>query len=263
MPGVLSLETKQYEIRLDNFEGPLDLLCHLIDKNKMDIYKVKISDIADQYIEYINNMEKLNLEVTSEFLIMASTLLYIKSKALLPKTVEDEAELTEEELLHRIIEYKRYKEISGVLKEKYTLYSNRFYKLPDNVELPKQDLNQIYDKSLISQYYKELQNKMEEKVNLNSKENMEKIAIAETVTITSKVKIIFKELIRRPKFVFNKLFSKEENTNLDIVTAFLGVLELDRRNKVKVEQEKLFGDIVVEKVKGIENIEKDEAIEEV
>ena len=99
MQTLLTLETKKYELKLENFEGPLDLLCHLIDKNKIDIYKVKISDIADQYIDYINKMESMNLDVTSEFLVMASTLLYIKSKGLLLKVVEDETEITEEELI--------------------------------------------------------------------------------------------------------------------------------------------------------------------
>ena len=88
-----TLETNKYALRLDNFEGPLDLLCYLIDKNKMDIYKVNIDEIADQYIEYIKQQE--DLEVTSEFLIMASTLLLLKSKGLLPKETEDEAEFTE------------------------------------------------------------------------------------------------------------------------------------------------------------------------
>ena len=78
MQNVLTLESNKYAIKIDNFEGPLDLLCHLIDKNKMDIYDIKISEIADQYIEYINAMEEANLEVTSEFIIMASTLLFIK-----------------------------------------------------------------------------------------------------------------------------------------------------------------------------------------
>ena len=94
---------EQYTIKMTNFEGPLDLLCHLIDKNKMDIYDIKISEIADQYIEYINAMEEENLEITSEFLIMASTLLFIKSKGLLPSEVESEEELTEEQLIERII----------------------------------------------------------------------------------------------------------------------------------------------------------------
>ena len=109
--GILTLETNKYALKLENFEGPLDLLCHLIDKSKMDIYDVKLSDITDQYIEYINEMEKQNLEVTSEFLVIATTLVYLKSKELLPKETEDESELTEEELLNRIIEYKKYKEI--------------------------------------------------------------------------------------------------------------------------------------------------------
>ena len=121
MQNVLTLESKKYAIKIENFEGPLDLLCHLIDKNKMSIYDIKLSDITDQYIEYINQMEQMNLEVTSEFLIMASTLLYIKSKNLLPNEVEDERELTEEELLQRIIEYKKYKEISKKLKEFYDI----------------------------------------------------------------------------------------------------------------------------------------------
>ena len=84
-----------YSIKLENFEGPLDLLCHLIDKNKMDIYDINISEIADQYIDYINQMEKMNLDITSEFLIMASALIYLKSKSLLPKENDDEEELSE------------------------------------------------------------------------------------------------------------------------------------------------------------------------
>ena len=110
--ALLNVESSKYSLKLDNFEGPLDLLCFLIDKNKMDIYDIKISDITDQYIEYLDEQEKLNMEIASEFLVMASTLLLLKSKRLLPKQVEDEAELTEEELIARILEYKRYKEIT-------------------------------------------------------------------------------------------------------------------------------------------------------
>ena len=128
MQNVLTLESNKYAIKIDNFEGPLDLLCHLIDKNKMDIYDIKISEIADQYIEYINAMEEANLEVTSEFIIMASTLLFIKSKGLLPNQVENEEELTEEQLIERIIEYKKYKEISKTLKEMYKNNAVRFFK---------------------------------------------------------------------------------------------------------------------------------------
>ena len=104
MQNILTLETNKYKVKLENFEGPLDLLCHLIDKNKMNIYDINLGEITDQYIEYINQMEKMNLEITSEFLVMASTLLYLKSKILLPNQIEKEEELSEEEILRRIIE---------------------------------------------------------------------------------------------------------------------------------------------------------------
>ena len=90
---LITLESNKYELKLDNFEGPLDLLVYLIDKNQMDIYKVIISDITDQYISYLQRQESLNLEIASEFLVMASTLLLLKSKGLLPNSVDDEAEL--------------------------------------------------------------------------------------------------------------------------------------------------------------------------
>ena len=248
MNNILTLETNKYAIRLDNFEGPLDLLCHLVDKNKMDIHKVNISKITDQYIEYINAMKELNLDVTSEFVLMASTLLFIKSKSLLPKQVEDEGELTEEELIHRIIEYKKYKEISKKLKEMFLVYSKRFYKLPDKIELPKRKLEENYSKDLLEDAYKKLLQKNKEKININAA-NIEKIAITETVTVTSKVKDIFRELMKKPKFVFNKLCKTKKYTKLETVTAFTGLLELTRRNKVRAKQEKIFGDITVEKAR--------------
>lgn len=245
---VFTLETTKYAIQLDNFEGPLDLLCHLIDKDKVDIYKVKISDIADQYIEYLNEMEKLNLEIASEFIVMASTLILIKSKGLLPKEADDEAELTEEELLRRIIEYKKYKEISKKFKEFYAEYSKRVSKLPEKVELPKQKLEQEFNKEIIIEKYKSLVTRNEDKVNENAK-NIEKIAIMDTYTVASKVKEIFKELVRKKKFVFGKLYSLNKRPKAEVVTAFSGVLELSRREKVETSQEELFGDIIVEKKK--------------
>lgn len=246
--NILTLETNKYAIKLDNFEGPLDLLCHLIDKNKMDIYDVKISDIADQYIQYINELESYNLEITSEFLIMASTLLYLKSKSLLPKTVEDEAELTEEELLQRIIEYKKYKEICSKLKNMYNIYSKRFYKFPEKVELPKQKLEAEYTKDVIFNNYKRVLDKNETKVNQN-KDNIQKIAVVENISVTSKVKDIFRELIKKPSFVFNRLFALGKCNKQEVVTAFSGLLELSRRSKVTATQAQIFGDIIVAKKK--------------
>lgn len=126
---------EQYTIKMENFEGPLDLLCHLIDKNKMDICDIKICEITDQYLEYLNEMHQMNLDVTSEFIVMASRLIYLKSKSLLPTVVEDDEE--EIDLVQMLIEYKKYKEYTKTLKERIEVYGGKFYKLPDKIELPK------------------------------------------------------------------------------------------------------------------------------
>lgn len=246
MNDILTLETKKYNIKLENFEGPLDLLCHLVDKNKMDIDKVNITEITDQYIEYLNAMEELNLEITSEFIVMLSTLVYLKSKHLLPKDVEDEEEITEEELIRRIVEYKKYKEIVKKLRESYNAYSKRIYKLPEKIELPNRKLEKKYEKEDIIESYKLLIERNENKKNKNAI-NMEKIAILETVTVASKVREIFKELVKNKRFIFGTLCTNKKYTKLETVTAFSGVLELGRRNKIITKQENNFGDIIIEK----------------
>ena len=246
MQNILTLETKKYAIKIDNFEGPLDLLCHLIDKNKMDIYDINLSEITDQYMEYLKQMEELNLDIASEFLVMASTLLYIKSKNLLPKQEDEEEETTEEELIRRIIEYKKYKEIIKTLKQDYENNSGRMYKNQEQIELPKQKLDREFDNNIIPELYSKLIKRNEEKKNKNA-ENIQKIAITDTFTVASKVKEMFRVLIKQRKFVFNKLFSLNKHQKQEVVTAFSGLLELSRRSKVQTTQEELFGDILVEK----------------
>lgn len=257
MQSILALETNKYAIKTADFEGPLDLLCHLIDKNKMNINDIKISEITDQYLDYIKEMEEMNLDITSEFLVMASTLLYLKSKSLLPKQESEEEELTEEELIRRIIEYKKYKEITTKLKENFLLYSKRYFKQAEEIELPNQKIEKDYEKGIIPEIYEKLIKRNVEKVNENAK-NIEKIAITETYTVASKVKDMFKALIKHKKFVFNKLFSLKEHNKQEVVTAFSGLLEMSRRNKVITNQEDTFSDILVEKRK----IEKQNNIEE-
>lgn len=244
--AILTLETNKYAVKIDNFEGPLDLLCHLIEVNKMDIYDINLREITDQYIDYLNKMEKLNLEIASEFLVMASALLYLKSKKLLPKQEEDEEEITEEELLRRIVEYKKFKEISNKLKENYSIYSKRIFKSQEEIQLPKRQLKKDYDNTLIPKIYKALVERTAVKVNKNAK-NIEKIAIVENYTVASKVKEMVRELIRHKRFVFNKMFTLTKHNKQEVVTAFSGLLELSRRSKVETEQEKLFGEIVVTK----------------
>lgn len=248
MPSILTLETKKYAIKLDNFEGPLDLLCNLIEKNKMSIYDIKLDEITNQYIELLNKAQELNLEVASEFLTLASTLLYIKSKKLLPSKQDEEEEISEDELIRRIIEYKKYKDITEKLRQDFDENSTRFYKLPENIELPKQQLEEKYEENVIPDLYEKLWEKNQNKVNENAK-NIEKIAITDTYTVVSKVKEMFKELIKNKSFVFNKLFSIQKHNRQEVVTAFSGLLELSRRSKVETEQNELFGDINVKKRK--------------
>ena len=248
--SILTLETKKYSIRLDNFQGPLDLLCYLIDKNKMNIYDVNLNEITDQYIAYLNAMEKMNLEIASEFVVMASTLLYLKSKKLLPKQEEEEEEITEEELIKRIIEYKKFKEISKVLKENYNLFSDRFFKDQEQIKLPKQKLEKNYDFSKIPEIYSALVERNSVKMNQNAK-NIQRIAIVDKYTVSEKVKEMYNILTKQKKFIFNKLFTISKHEKQEVVTAFSGLLEMSKTNEVQTEQEKLFGDILVEKRKNV------------
>ena len=225
--AMLTLETKKYAIKIDNFEGPLDLLCHLIDKNKMNIYDINLSEITDQYLDYLNEQEKLNLEIASEFLVMASTLLFLKSKKLLPQQEEEEEEITEEELIRRIIEYKKFKEISKVFKENYQEYSKRYFKGQEEIELPKQKIEKDYDNTIIPTLYAKLLEKNNDKINQNAK-NIEKIAITDNYTVASKVKEMFKILVKQKSFVFNKLFSIKKHNKQEVVKAFSGLIELSR-----------------------------------
>ena len=212
----------------------------------MDIYDINLSKITDQYVDYIRQMEQLNLEITSEFLVMSSTLLYLKSKHLLPKVREEEEELTEEELIRRIIEYKKYKEITKKLKENFLQYSKRFYKISEEIELPKQKMEKEYNNKVIPEIYKGIIKKNSEKINENAS-NIEKIAITETYSVGETVKQMYRALIKFKKFSFNKMFSIKKHDKKEVVTAFSGLLEMSRRNKVVTEQEELFGDIEVEK----------------
>ena len=240
------LNKKMYSVKLEKFEGPLDLLCHLIDKNKMDIYDINISKITDQYIEYINQMEKMNLDITSEFLVMSSTLIYLKSKSLLPKIESNTEEISEEELIRRIIEYKKYKEVTQKLKEAFLQNSKKFYKNQEEIKLPKQKIEKEYTPDIIPNIYANILKTNTEKINENAA-NIEKIAITEKFSVGDKVKDMYKALIKYKKFTFNKLFSIKKHSKNEVVTAFTGLLEMSRRSKILTQQDKLFGDIEVEK----------------
>lgn len=238
---------EQYTIKMTNFEGPLDLLCHLIDKNKMDIFDIKINDITDQYLEYLKYMDQMNLEITSEFIVMASKLIYLKSKQLLPVDKEEEEE-EEFDLVKLLVEYKKYKEMTSVFRERLDNFGRRVYKLPEKIELPKGKLETVFEPPLIVDTYAAFVRKEIEKKNVNA-ENINRIAVSEKYTIKSKIKEILKTLWKKPKFIFNKLFNVNKRPKAEVVTAFLSLLELSKLKRISVTQDSLFGDINVEKIK--------------
>lgn len=238
---------EQYTIKMTNFEGPLDLLCHLIDKNKMDIFDIKINDITDQYLEYLKYMDQMNLEITSEFIVMASKLIYLKSKQLLPVEKEEEED-DEFDLVKLLVEYKKYKEMTNIFRERLDDFGRRVYKLPQKIELPKGKLNATFEPSLIVDMYAAFVRREIEKKNVNA-ENINRIAVSEKYTIKSKIKEILKALWKKPKFIFNKLFNVQKRPKAEIVTAFLSLLELAKLERISVTQDSLFGDINVEKIK--------------
>lgn len=236
----------QYQIKMENFEGPLDLLCHLVEKNKMDICDIKINEITNQYLEYLQLMQEMNLDITSEFIIMASKLIYLKSKSLLPSLEEDEEE--EIDLVQMLIEYKKYKENTTLLKQKLEECGGKFYKLPEKVELPKGKIEKQYDSYIIPEIYSGFVRRENEKRNINA-DNLDKLAVNEKVTIRSKIKEILKFLLKAPTFIFNKVFNTKQKSKVEIVTAFLGLLELSKSSRIKISQNSLFGDISVTKIK--------------
>lgn len=239
-----------YKITINNFEGPLDLLLYLITKNKMDIFDISLSDLTDRYIEYLNNMSDLNLDIASSFVLMASTLLDIKCKKLLPE-LQDESEdkdNTEEDILARIIEYKMYKEMSTKLDLLYKSNFGTFNKPMEKIKFTKDikytgknfELNNIFD------IYNQLLNRNINKINIKSKE-IEKLTIHDKVTVKDQVKKIIKYLENNNHFIFNELFNHKNKDKHEVVAAFLGALELTKSKKIYVKQENLFSDIHITK----------------
>lgn len=244
------LDLNKHNVVISNFEGPLDLLCFLINKNKKDIFEISLSELTDDYIEYLDNMVELDMDIATEFLVMASTLLYIKSKKLLPtiEAPDDVEELTAEELIQKIAMYKIYKEKQTELRDMYNSNFGTFEKLPEKLKF-KRGLYVPSNVSLGSMQnsYFDVCSRNIEKINKKAEE-IEKIAVYEKVTVKSKVIIILDKLKSRTKVIFNKIFDSKSNKKIDIVTAFLGMLELSRLKQISIKQEKLYSDIEIQKI---------------
>lgn len=247
-------------VHLDAFEGPLDLLYHLIEKNEIDIYDIPISSLADQYIEYIEKAQNKNMESMSEFLIMASTLLEIKSKMLIPSQkndkTEEEGEDPREELVKKLIEYKKFKNITEDFKKyeeeaSQVLYkkNEEFEKLFDDIE-KNDDLDSFFNGVTLKDIFNTFQEVMQRKeTKVDKVRSSFKSVERDLYTIDEKINYIRDMLFITPKIVFKSIF-RSGAKKMEIVVTFLALLELIKMKDVIITQEKAFGDITITKNNG-------------
>ena len=235
----------EYEVRIDAFEGPLDLLLHLIKESKVDIWDIKIEEITEQYLNYIKSMEKLNLNIASEYLVMASELMEMKSKLLLPRTTLEETDEEEidprEKLIQKLIEYQKYKDMTNSFKELEEARHEIYTKTPEslkeyapegtivNTDLSLDDLMKAFEKFL--------QRKEKDKP-LATTVTKKEISVTERRT---QIKDILK---KKKKVDFFELF--DIVTKEYIVVTFLAVLEMARKQELVIYQENNFDNIICE-----------------
>lgn len=235
------------DLKLEIFEGPLDLLLHLIKENKMDIFDIEIESITRQYLDYIHKMKEQNLDIASAYLVMASELTLIKARMLLPRPKVADEESEEEdprvELVARLLEYQAYKEITKTLKENESKRQEIHTKLPENINNYIEENTVITGEGsidlLVDAFRKFLVRKSEEKP-LSTKVTMKEI------TVSSR-KLEIKSILKKEKKIsFFKLFPV--STKEYIVATFLAVLDMARNKELLIKQEELFSDIIVEGV---------------
>ena len=241
------------DIKINVFEGPLDLLLHLIEKNKVDIYDIPISEITSQYLSYIQQMEKEDLDVMSEFLVMAATLLKIKAKMLLPGKEEEEEKDPREELVRRLIEYKIYKYASLQLKQREMTAEKSFFRSPDippQILAYKEDVDPseiLSDVTLqrLSEVFSFVMKKRQQKVDpIRSEFGQIK---QEEIKLEDKITEVMNYIEKYRNIKFYDLLDEQETKEVLIVT-FLSILELMKVGKISVRQEDIGDDIYIQAV---------------
>lgn len=240
------------EVKLEAFEGPLDLLLHLIEKNKVDIYDIPIVEITEQYLEYIRCMETEDMNVMSEFLVMAATLLDIKCRMLLPKEVNEDGEEEDPraELVQKLLEYKMYKYMSYELKDMQVDAEKSMYKemtLPEEVQAyrPPVDYEELIGDTTLAklhEIFKSVIRRREDKID-PVRSNFGKIEKDE-VNIEEKSGYVQDFIRGHKRFSFRELLEKQ-HSKMEVIVTFLVVLELMKMGKVTVEQESIDDEITV------------------
>ncbi len=237
-------------LQLQDFEGPFDLLLHLVKESKMDIYEVNIHDIIEQYLEFINSLPKYDIDTSSEYLVMSSELIHLKSKMLVNKTNEDDEEndeydiKDEEDLRNRLIEYEQYKNMTETFR---MLEENRldyYTKLPENLSEYSDDekvVNSEVSVDLLINAFLEMQKRV----------NYEKPVVTRVTRKEYSVKkriVEIRNLLKKKKSLkFSELFDIITKDN--IVVTFLSILDMSKTQEILLKQDKVFGDIVIEGVK--------------
>ncbi|MGV8980216.1 segregation/condensation protein A [Clostridium sp.] len=241
-------------IKVTNFEGPFDLLLHLIKKNEMDIYDINIYEITNQYLEYLRSMSEMDLEVTSEFIVIAATLIQIKSIRLLPKNKEEnsseEEKDVEAELLSKLIEYRKYKVIAEKLKMLEQDAGIMFSKKPEIIEEDNKNVKEIdflKNITMLDLYnlYNNLMQQYINKMNVNNVIN--KNILVDEYKIEDKMEELKDALDLFGKVYFSKLIYGY-SSKIEVIVTFLALLELIKIRSVRVIQESTFKDIYLERV---------------
>lgn len=240
-------------VKLEAFEGPLDLLLHLLDKNKVSIYDIPIVEITNQYMEYIREMKRQDLNIMSEFLVMAATLIDIKSRMLLPaeKNEDGEEEDPRAELVNQLLEYKMYKCMSYELRDRQIDAEKVLFKVPTippevaEYELPidMQELISDLTLSKLNEIFKSVMRKQENKID-RVRANFGKIE-KEEVSLTDKMRYLEEYALQHRRFSFRNLL-ESLHSKMEIIVSFLAVLELMKTGKIRIIQEALFDDIQIE-----------------
>ncbi|MCI7442416.1 MAG: segregation/condensation protein A [Clostridium sp.] len=245
------------KIKVANFEGPFDLLLHLIKKNKMNIYNVEIYKITNQYLAYLDTMKEMDLEITSEFIVVAATLIEIKSKTLLPKiknnNEEEDEEDIEKKLLEKLILYKKIKASTLFFKDKYLNSGDVYSKKPEIIEEIKsdKDTNDSLKNISLLDLYRIYNNLLETYLNKQNKTTtIQKNIQVDKYKIEDKIEYL-KNTIPTGKIVAFDDLTLECECKLEYVVTFLALLELMKLKTVKVYQNEGFGNILIER--GIEN----------
>ena len=234
------------EFRINDFEGPLDLLLHLIKESKMDIMNIEIELITKQYMDFLDKQEKMNLDVSSEYLVLASELLEIKSRLLIPNNKNEEDEVEEdprEELVNRLLEYQAYKDITKVLQEKELLRRDIYTKTPENINNYIDEDKEIHADVTLDDLVAALQKYYQRKI--DNKPLKTKVTVNE-ISVSSRrhdIKNVLKEKKRVSFFELFPIASKDY-----VVATFLAILEMAKSKELIITQNETFDDIICEAI---------------